>query len=338
MVKNPTLPSFFPKNNSPIVSIAMATYNGEEFLREQLDSILAQTITDFELIICDDCSTDGTFDIISDYANHDTRIHVYRNTYNLGCTKNFEKAMRLCKANYIALSDQDDIWYPNHLEVLLKGIGNNVLCAADADMVDSKNRNIGKRLSFAEGFFKIPPTKKLLWRNLFVGNVLQGASMLLRKDFLFRVLPIPVWMYHDSYLASCSCCETGSVYLREPITRYRQHGTNLTINLHNKENRKSIPFKKILLFLAGKFRPLSIRIALCEHLLSIYRENEDLNLILSINKKLLSKNINLQLIQCLWKNYEYITTKDGHKDFIKYFFCWLFAKQMEIRDNKRNYL
>ena len=74
-----------------MISIAMVTYNGEKFLREQLDSILRQIYTDFELIICDDCSTDGTWEILTEYAKKDSRIQIYQNESNLGliCWKIF---------------------------------------------------------------------------------------------------------------------------------------------------------------------------------------------------------------------------------------------------------
>ena len=79
-----------------MIGIAMTTYNGERFLREQIDSILNQTYTDFELIICDDVSSDSTVDILNEYAQKDSRIHIIQNEKNLGFLKNFEKAIRIC--------------------------------------------------------------------------------------------------------------------------------------------------------------------------------------------------------------------------------------------------
>ena len=107
-----------------MISVAMTTYNGEKYLKEQIDSILSQSEKDIELIICDDCSTDNTNKILSDYTEKDKRVHVYKNELNLGYVKNFEKAISLCSGDYIALSDQDDIWLPEHLSVLLKHLKN----------------------------------------------------------------------------------------------------------------------------------------------------------------------------------------------------------------------
>lgn len=120
-----------------MISIAMATYNGEKYLREQLDSILAQTVQDFELIVCDDCSTDLTMQILNEYAERDSRIKVFENEENLGFKKNFEKVIGLCSGNYIALSDQDDIWLPEHLEVLYKNIGEKSTSWGNSLLIDS---------------------------------------------------------------------------------------------------------------------------------------------------------------------------------------------------------
>lgn len=124
-----------------MISIAMATYNGEKYLREQLDSILAQTIQDFELIVCDDCSTDSTVQILNEYVEKDSRIKVFVNAKNLGFRKNFEKAIGLCKGEYIALSDQDDIWMTEHLELLVDNIQNKDLIAGNSELIDSLGRS-----------------------------------------------------------------------------------------------------------------------------------------------------------------------------------------------------
>ena len=306
----------------------MATFNGERFVREQIESILAQSVQDFELVICDDASTDKTWGILREFAEKDSRVRIYRNGKNLGFKKNFEHAIRLCKADFVALSDQDDIWYPVHLHVLLTNIGHHVLCAGDADMVDENNVATGERLSYADGFQLIPPMEKLLWRLMFVMNPLQGASMLLRKDFLERILPIPSWIStHDRYFAACACCDTGPVYVPRPITRYRQHGDNVTVRCHNKQGRKIIPLTKYLNFLTGQFNPISDRIVLCEKLLTLFGSNQEVECILRLNRRLASCRITSETIRTLWDNYEFIVTKPGHRDFLKYFLIWLFTKQ-----------
>lgn len=208
----------------------MATYNGAKYIREQIDSILSQTIQDFELVVCDDCSTDTTIEILEAYQHRDKRIVAYRNESNLGFKKNFEKAISLCKGEYIALSDQDDIWEPNHLELLLNAIGNNVLACGNAIIVDEKGNNLGITLREQETLDYIPPDnlKKaisiLLYRNPY-----QGASMLMKRDILRYILPFPEGgKFHDTWIALVSCFCGGLVYVDNILLKYRRTDNNVT--------------------------------------------------------------------------------------------------------------
>ena len=98
----------------PLVSIIMSVYNEERYIQESLDSVLSQTLDNFELIIIDDCSTDKTAEMIEGY--HDSRIRLYRNKENQGLTKNLNNALRYCRGDYIARMDGDDICLPQRLE------------------------------------------------------------------------------------------------------------------------------------------------------------------------------------------------------------------------------
>jgi glycosyltransferase involved in cell wall biosynthesis len=99
------------------ISIALCTYNGERFLPRQLASILEQTRLPDEMVVCDDGSTDGTLEILHDFADQATfPVEVIRNGHTLGSSENFVQAIGLCEGTFIALSDQDDIWYPSRLE------------------------------------------------------------------------------------------------------------------------------------------------------------------------------------------------------------------------------
>jgi glycosyltransferase involved in cell wall biosynthesis len=128
-----------------MISIAMATYNGENYIREQIDSILNQTYQEFELIICDDCSTDSTWTILQEYEKKDHRINCQLNEKNIGFVKNFEKAIRLSQGEYIAFSDQDDIWTSDHLEILLATIGKNQLCCGNYLFMDANGKSLKKQ-------------------------------------------------------------------------------------------------------------------------------------------------------------------------------------------------
>lgn len=94
----------------------MSAYNGEKHIKEQIDSVLVQTISDFELLICDDCSSDTTYTILQQYALKDSRVQIFKNPSNQSYYRTFEKLLYHCKGDYIAFCDQDDIWMPNHIE------------------------------------------------------------------------------------------------------------------------------------------------------------------------------------------------------------------------------
>lgn len=211
-----------------MISIAMATYNGEKYLREQIDSILNQTIQDFELIVCDDCSTDTTWNILLDYQVQDKRIKCYRNEENLGFKKNFEKAIRLCTGEYIALSDQDDIWLPEHLEKLINIIGNaDLACGTELLFSDTTNK-MREKLTLKEEDMKFTfPSIDFLYVILCHGNFLAGNSMLFSRSFFQKIVPFPD-VYHDFWLMSCSCVCNGFVFYPIPITRRRVHLNNVS--------------------------------------------------------------------------------------------------------------
>lgn len=112
------------------VSVVMTTYNGEKYIREQLDSIIAQTYPIYELIIQDDGSTDRTVEICREDAKRYAFIHVYQNEHNLGCDKNFETAAMRATGDYVALSDQDDIWFKDKIAKQVAAIGDNDACGS----------------------------------------------------------------------------------------------------------------------------------------------------------------------------------------------------------------
>ena len=215
-----------------MISIALAAYNGSKYIREQLDSILNQTYQDFELIISDDCSTDDTWQILEEYASKDNRIRIFENETNLGFKNNFEKAISLCNGEYIALSDQDDIWCQNHLELLLNKIGDKMIACGDALLVNADGISMGFTLSWQEAFDYVPDDDlQKAYSIMYFRSPLQGASMLIKKEFLEIALPIPEQMeYHDAWFTYLGCFYGGINFFREIISYYRRHNANVTGN------------------------------------------------------------------------------------------------------------
>lgn len=118
------------RTDLPTVSVVMCTYNGARFVREQLDTILAQTYPLHELLVQDDCSTDGTWDILQAYADRHPSVKVSRNAHNLGLNRNFYAALAKASGDFIAVADQDDRWEADKLAVQMQAIGGHLLCAA----------------------------------------------------------------------------------------------------------------------------------------------------------------------------------------------------------------
>ena len=110
-------------NDMKKVSVVICTYNGERYLREQLDSILAQTYPVFEVVVQDDCSTDGTVGIIESYRNKFSNLRIIRNEHNLGFNENFHRALLQAEGDLIAISDQDDVWDEDKLSIAIQKLG-----------------------------------------------------------------------------------------------------------------------------------------------------------------------------------------------------------------------
>ncbi|MBR2092232.1 MAG: glycosyltransferase [Fibrobacter sp.] len=208
-------------------SIALATYNGTKFLREQLDSILSQSATDFEVIACDDCSTDKTLQILQEYASRDSRFKVYQNAKNLGFKKNFERILSLCKGEFIAFCDQDDIWEPDHLDVLYKNIGENDYIGANSLIIDEKDVSQNKTLLEYWPIHVMPQNEKELFQHELYSNVIQGTASLIRASLIKHALPIPEDIkYHDYWFALVAGLNEKCKYIGDVVLKYRRHSNN----------------------------------------------------------------------------------------------------------------
>ncbi len=201
-----------------LISIAMTTYNGEKFLKEQLNSIINQTYKNLEIIICDDCSTDNTINIINEYKEKDERIQLYVNEKNLGFSKNFEKAISLCKGEYIALADQDDIWKLNKIELMVTNIEKATLIYGNEELIDENNNLIAR--SFFEATEYIPGEDN--YKKFFVDCCIYGHNMMFKREIVNNILPIPLKFY-DVWISLIAAKKGKIKYLDNIVGSYRQH-------------------------------------------------------------------------------------------------------------------
>lgn len=214
------------------ISIAMATYNGYNYIKEQLDSILNQTIPASEIVVCDDCSTDDTWSILSEYAKRYDCFKIIRNETNIGFLRNFEKAISLCSGDYIALCDQDDVWLPNHLQILYEGIGNKMCVVGDAELIDFKGNKIGRTLNYSVNLDYIPENDlQKAYFILFYKNPYHGCLMMFKRDFFKKALPLPMGItVHDIWFSILACFYGGIQPVERVVSLYRRHSKTITDN------------------------------------------------------------------------------------------------------------
>lgn len=210
----------------PLISIAICTYNGEKYLREQLDSLLHQTHKNIEIIVVDDGSEDSTIKILKDYQVRDDRIKLFQNEQNLGFVQNFSKAISLCSGEYIALADQDDIWKLTKLEKFIAEINDNILIYSDAILMNEYGSPLDQQL--------IRPDRTLLSgqvnKAFFFGNCVSGNTLMFKKDLVSYILPIPNVSMHDIWIAFVASSVGTISYTDESLTYYRRHNEQITLH------------------------------------------------------------------------------------------------------------
>lgn len=215
------------------LSVAMCTFNGSRFLRDQLDSIAAQTRLPDEVVICDDGSTDSTIHILDTFrrnAPFPVRLHIHERS--VGSTKNFAKAIELCEGGIIVLSDQDDVWRSDRLEATETAFRSNPKAGAffsDADIVDASLNPLGYRLWHVVRFG--PRERAYLARGdgvslLLRRNVVTGATLAIESKFRKLILPIPEGWLHDAWAALLIAVVAELVFCEQPLIQYRQHSRN----------------------------------------------------------------------------------------------------------------
>ena len=226
-----------------MISVCMATYNGEKFLRQQIDSILSQLSMEDELVISDDGSTDGTLDIIRGYA--DSRIKLYCNTQVKGVNGNFENALRHSKGDYIFLSDQDDVWLEGKVKSCVEGLRNAYCVVHDCKVVDT-DLNVVK-----ESFFTERKSGGGFWKNLYKNSYL-GCCMAFRREMLEYALPYPhpLPVFQEGWIASLSAIKGIVVFLPIKGILYRRHDSNAssTSGKSDFSLKKKITYRMQLLY------------------------------------------------------------------------------------------
>lgn len=244
------------------VSVALCTYNGSRFLGEQLRSIAEQTTLPCELIICDDGSTDSTPEIVRVFADEAPfPVHFLRNETTLGSTKNFEKALRLCSGDAIALCDQDDLWHKDKIECLARVLENEPDVGgvfSDALLVDENSEPMSKSLWETKRFTSRRQAavndRRSAPLSLLDRNEVTGATFLFRSVFVQAVTPIPSEWVHDAWIALLIATQAQLRALPARLVSYRLHsaqqiGIKPAAWRHplNEERHRAIAFRDTLI-------------------------------------------------------------------------------------------
>lgn len=212
--------------NRPTVSVAMAVYNGEKFIREQIDSILCQLEKTDELVISYDKSTDSTWDIINSYYGKDSRVKCFKNPYTPGVVHNFQNALEHTSNEIVFYSDQDDYWQEAKVEKVLEEFKDSEVTVVihDASLTD-ENLNV----THPSTFKLRGGVKTSFWGNLVRLRYI-GCCMAFRARFKEVILPIPMkYSSHDWWTGSiCTFGGGKMVAIHEPLIYHRIHNANVS--------------------------------------------------------------------------------------------------------------
>lgn len=214
------------------VSVVLCTYNGQLYLKDQLESILSQTVPPSEIIICDDGSNDDTVSIVNQYVAKYPQIRFFQNPVRLGYNKNFEKAMTLATGDYIAISDQDDIWASTKIERMLDGYtGDSQVVYCNSVRFKDSIKNASKP---SKHYRRV---SGIYVKRLFLYNTVSGHAIMLKRSILNQILPFPDKGYYDWWIAMVACCNGGLSYVEDTLVYQRVHDNNQSIKARPNDAR-----------------------------------------------------------------------------------------------------
>lgn len=217
-----------------MIDILLATYNGEKYIEEQIESLLCQTYKSWHLIVGDDCSNDRTVDILRKYKNlYPDKIEIHVNKVPSGGAKhNFYNLMTRARSNYIMFCDQDDVWVEDKIEVTLNKMmsaeekyGNDMPLLVHSDLcVVDKNLNVINPSMFEmQGM----DYRKDKLNHLLVSNIVTGCTMMINRSLLELAYVKPrFFVMHDMWLALLASAFGKIMFINKPLILYRQHGSN----------------------------------------------------------------------------------------------------------------
>lgn len=209
-----------------MISVCMSTFNGERFLKTQIDSILSQLQNNDELIISDDGSTDATLDIIASYSDNRIQLLHHNKTkqkYTFSyTTANVKNALKHAKGDVIFLADQDDVWLPNKVSTMLEYCRDYDLVLADCVDVDKELHPI------CDSHFKLYNAKIGFWHNFRGPCCYLGANMCFKRELMDKFMDIPNSVPHDLWIGIIANLKGSMCLVSEKTMLYRRHDANVS--------------------------------------------------------------------------------------------------------------
>lgn len=204
-----------------MISVCIATFNGEKYIKRQLSSILSQLSAGDEVILADDSSTDNTLDVVRSFK--DSRIHIIDGANKHSPIWNFERALSKASGDYIYLADQDDEWLPNKIKVTQQYLQNYDCIVSDNVCIN------GDGTIISSSFYKLNKTKSGKYYNLLIKNGYLGCCMAFKRKVLEASLPFPSNIpMHDIWIGNVAAFKYNVKFIPEKLIRFCRHGDNVS--------------------------------------------------------------------------------------------------------------
>ncbi|WOE69454.1 glycosyltransferase family 2 protein [Hydrogenimonas thermophila] len=260
-----------------LITVILAVYNGEKFLREQIESILNQTYKKIELLIFDDCSTDKSREIVKEYTKKYAFIKLHINSRRFGVVKNFENALKQSNGRYIALADQDDIWHKDKLKILMQKMleaervykNTPILVHSDLEMIDEHGNLLHNSYFKFKGYF-LPDDKSV--ETIVSQNGVMGNTILMNENLKKILFPFPEYLnVHDYWIALINELFGKRITVKMPLVKYRLHTKNCSNKIDLFKNKS----KLFLFFIKLPYRGINREKVLRELLKRFELSQED---------------------------------------------------------------
>ena len=206
-----------------MISVCIATYNGERYIRQQIESIVCQLNVDDEIIVSDDGSTDGTLDIVKGIG--DKRIKIIEGPGRKSPILNFECALKASKGDFIFLSDQDDVWKPDKVEICMKWLKTYHCVVSDAEVTDNRLKPLYPSL-YAIMQVRQGHIYNTIWKNGYT-----GCCMAFRRNVLEASLPFPKNIpMHDIWIGNVAAYKYNVIFIPDRLIHFRRHENTISCN------------------------------------------------------------------------------------------------------------